>query len=114
MSDYTEAGVIYKAKKRGQIGPLEPRPVGGGRKPKVKKEWKVIGPGWFGRKEMEHYKATTKELCEKWIAKKARTYWCSRYAHESTRQTAKERAEETAKVYYIVGPDEKEPHGTNP
>lgn len=105
MSDWNEERSIYKAKKIGQI---EPRAVGGGRKRKVKKEWKVMGPGWYGGKEREHYAAATRELCEKWIEKKARTYWCSRHAHESVRLISKARAEERAKAYRIVGPDEGE------
>ena len=102
MSDWNEEPVRTKDKRRGVI---EQSPVKGGRNKQVR-QWKVVGPGFFNQGEFIWDRAATKEACEAWLAKQARSYYVSRRDTEQQRAAAQRRAEQRAASYRIVGPKE--------
>lgn len=103
MSDWYGEPVVAKNKRRGV---LEQPPIKGGRN-RAPRKWSVIGPGFFGKGKFVWHRAATKELCEAWVAKQARSYYVSPHATEQQRAEYQRRAEERTASYQIVGPKDE-------
>ena len=93
--------VSYKQARRGSAA--EDRPATGGKNRKPRK-WKVVGP-LFGGKEHVWHRAATKELCEQWVEKYARSYFAPRHLNEIQLQEQRQRQIDRAARLRIVSPE---------
>lgn len=98
MSDWNLELPKFKAARNGEV---ELRPTTGGKR--QARKWKVMGR--FKNIEYVAHRGASKEACEAWIAKQARTYYVGhRNAPQAVHDEARDKAQARAQAFHIVPP----------